>query len=219
MRQIFLDTETTGLKPPDHRVIEIGCIEVIDRKITGKQFHYYINPRRSIEASAFAVHGIDEQKLADKPFFEDIADELIAFLKDSEVLIHNAGFDVGFLDSEFNHVGRNVKMDELCEVVDTLKVARKLRPRQKNSLDALCQAYAVNNQHRTLHGALLDAELLADVYLAMTAGQNQLDVTLTEENLQKSAAHVLQDGRRHKKVIQPTDCEMAALKSLQEEYA
>lgn len=219
MRQIFLDTETTGLKPPDHRVIEIGCIEVIDRKITGNQFHYYINPRRSIEASAFAVHGIDEQKLADKPFFEDVAQALITFLEGSEVLIHNAAFDVGFLDSEFNHAGLSTQMSDMCEIVDTLKVARKLRPRQKNSLDALCQAYAVSNAHRTLHGALLDAELLADVYLAMTAGQNQFDVNLDQHAQGPQSTHVVKDVRRHKKIIQPTAAELAAFKRFQEEHA
>lgn len=175
-RQVFLDTETTGLKPPDHRVIEIGCVEVVNRKLTGEHYHVYINPEREVDPGAYQVHGIDYNQLKDKPLFKDIVEEFLQFIKGAEILIHNAPFDVGFLNSEFIHIEKDVQLDRFCEVTDTLKLARKLRPRQRNSLDALCQFYGVENAHRTLHGALLDAELLAKMYLEMTAGQHNFDM-------------------------------------------
>jgi len=179
MRQIILDTETTGRSTSEgHRIIEIGAIEMIDRDITGKEFHIYINPQRDIEAGAKAVHGIDETFLQDKPLFADIVDELIAFIDQSELIAHNAPFDVGFLDYEFSRlVGTQYakqRIKNYCTVLDTLPLARKLHPGQRNSLDALCKRYQVNNAHRNLHGALIDADLLARVYLAMTGGQLSL---------------------------------------------
>lgn len=176
MRQIILDTETTGLSAADgHRIIEIGCLELINRKVTGNNFHYYINPEREIDAGAISVHGITQEFLADKPVFRDIADALIAFIKGAELVIHNAEFDISFLNHEFKRIGNHLlTIQEYCGVIDTLMLARQKHPGQRNSLDALCKRYAVDNSGRDLHGALLDARLLADVYLAMTGGQTVL---------------------------------------------
>ncbi|MEM9242543.1 MAG: DNA polymerase III subunit epsilon [Pseudomonadota bacterium] len=173
MRQIVLDTETTGLEIDDgHRVIEIGCIELNNRRITGEHFHRYINPEREVEEGALNVHGISNDFLADKPKFADIADEFIAFIRGAELIIHNAPFDVGFLQHELRLMqARSYKIKDYCKVVDTLAMARRLHPGQRNSLDALCRRYEVDNKHREWHGALLDAELLAQVYLLMTGGQ------------------------------------------------
>lgn len=174
-RQIVLDTETTGLEVEQgHRIIEIGCVELRDRRLTSNQFHHYLNPDRSIDAGASDVHGINNSLLADKPRFADIVDELIAYLGDAELIIHNAGFDVGFLDAEFKRAGRPERIAALCKVTDTLPLARRLHPGGRASLDALCKRYAVDNSNRELHGALLDARLLADVYLGMTGGQSKL---------------------------------------------
>jgi DNA polymerase-3 subunit epsilon len=176
MRQIILDTETTGLSTAErHRIIEVGCIELINRRFTGNHFHQYINPAREIDSGALNVHGISNEFLADKPLFHEIAESLLDYLSGAELIIHNADFDVGFLNYEFSLLNKNFKqIQHYCQIVDTLKLARQKHPGQRNSLDALCKRYEVDNSGRTLHGALLDAELLADVYLAMTGGQVSL---------------------------------------------
>lgn len=178
MRQIVLDTETTGLEYREgHRIIEIGCVEIIDRRVTGNNFHQYLQPDRVIDAGAASVHGITNEFLHDKPRFADIAREFIDFIADAELIIHNAPFDLGFLDNELRLFGKGPgKIAELCRVIDTLEMARKLHPGQRNSLDALCRRYEIDNSHRQLHGALLDSEILADVYLAMTGGQVSLSL-------------------------------------------
>lgn len=175
MRQVFLDTETTGLEPAlGHRIIEIGAVEVVNRRITGRSFHKYLNPDREIDAGAQQVHGITLEFLQDMPRFPEVLEELLEFIAGAELVIHNAPFDVGFLNREFGLLGRE-NIQSLCaSVTDTLKMAKELRPGQRNNLDALCKHYGVDNSVRTLHGALLDAELLADVYLAMTRGQETL---------------------------------------------
>ena len=175
MRQIVLDTETTGLgHESGHRVIEIGCIELVNRKFTGNHFHTYINPQREVDEGAFRVHGISNHFLQDKPVFKDVVDEFLMFIKDSEVIIHNAPFDVGFLNSELRHAAHTKKLESHCTILDTLVLARQKHPGQRNTLDALCKRYHVDNSNRQLHGALLDAEILAFVYLAMTGGQSDL---------------------------------------------
>jgi DNA polymerase-3 subunit epsilon len=178
MRQIVLDTETTGLEPSEgHRIIEIGCVELANRRITGNTFHQYIQPDRQIDAGAREVHGITDAFLADKPRFADIAGEFLAFIRGAELIIHNAPFDVGFIDHEFSLLGDPPgPLSEHCTVVDTLAIARRLHPGQRNNLDALCKRYQIDNSQRELHGALLDAEILADVYLAMTGGQATLSL-------------------------------------------
>lgn len=181
MRQIVLDTETTGLdwKSGD-RVIEIGCVELLDRKLTGRHYHVYINPKRAIDPGAMAVHGITNEFLVDKPVFKDIVEEFEAFVAGGELVIHNATFDVGFLNYELGLLGRPT-LSAICpSVIDTLKLAKEQNPGKKASLNALCSFHEIDNTHRTLHGALLDAELLADVYLAMTRGQESLIMVLEE---------------------------------------
>lgn len=181
MRQIILDTETTGLTVDDgHRIIEIGCLEIVNRRATGASLHFYLNPEREIDEGAQAVHGISIDMLRDKPRFAEIAAELIGFVEGAEVLIHNASFDIGFLDAELARAGQP-RFGSCCRVLDTLALARELHPGKRNSLDALCDRYGVSNAHRKLHGALLDAELLADVYLAMTRGQESLEIALHGE--------------------------------------
>ena len=177
MRQIVLDTETTGIEPKEgHRIIEIGCVEVVNRRLTGNHFHVYINPGRHIEQEAIEVHGITNEFLADKPTFSQVAQEFVNFIKGAQLVIHNAPFDVGFMDHEFamESSTRGVITHDICDVLDTLVLARQMHPGQKNNLDALCKRYGIDNSHRTLHGALLDAEILADVYLLMTGGQTKL---------------------------------------------
>ncbi|MBU2985684.1 DNA polymerase III subunit epsilon [Saccharophagus degradans] len=176
MRQIVLDTETTGLEPSQgHRIIEIGCVELINRKLTGRHYHQYIKPEREIDEGAIEVHGITNEFLADKPVFKDIADEFMEFVDGAELVIHNAPFDVGFLNHEFNLLGRgSAVINDRCSILDTLALARNKHPGQKNNLDALCKRYGADNSARDLHGALLDAEILADVYLLMTGGQTNL---------------------------------------------
>ncbi|MEO1079176.1 MAG: DNA polymerase III subunit epsilon [Pseudomonadota bacterium] len=183
MRQVVLDTETTGLEVSQgHRIIEIGCVEIVGRRLTGRHFHCYINPERDIDAGAIEVHGITNTFLADKPLFASIAREFTDFIEDSELIIHNAPFDVGFLDSELNRVDSTaIPLAGRCEITDTLLMARKRHPGQRNNLDALCQRYGVDNSSRELHGALLDAEILADVYLAMTGGQTALALGGSDE--------------------------------------
>ncbi len=172
-RQIVLDTETTGLEPSQgHRIIEIGCVELVDRKLTGRHFHQYINPERAIDEGAQQVHGITLESLADKPVFARIADDFIAFVAGAELVIHNAPFDIGFLNAELSLLGRDKgNVEQRCAILDSLVLARQMHPGQRNSLDALCKRYFIDNSQRDLHGALLDAELLAEVYLLMTGGQ------------------------------------------------
>jgi DNA polymerase-3 subunit epsilon len=182
MRQIFLDTETTGLEyRQGHRVIEIAGVEMENRRLTGRRLHRYINPEREIDAGALAVHGITNEFLEDKPRFIQIAEELRDFLADAELIIHNAAFDIGFLDMEFARIDFPLTRGLCAGVQDTLKMARELHPGKRNSLDALCERYQINNARRTLHGALLDAELLAEVYLAMTRGQECLMMDARDE--------------------------------------
>ena len=191
MRQIILDTETTGLNPADgHRIIEIGCVELINRRITGRYYQQYVNPLREIDEGASEVHGLTQEDLSTKPVFSQIAEEFLAFVADSQLIIHNASFDIGFLDAELERLeSKPAPMGERCEVFDSLDYARNLHPGQRNSLDALCKRYQVSNTHRQLHGALLDAELLAEVYLYMTGGQTSLnldsDSTIQEPSLVK----------------------------------
>jgi len=181
MRQIVLDTETTGLEPElGHRIIEIGCVELVNRRVTGRTFHRYLNPERAIDEGAMAVHGIKRTDLDDKPKFAEIAAELVDFLKDAELVIHNAAFDVAFLDAELARMAGEARaVASLCRVLDTLALARSMHPGQRNNLDALCKRYDVDNSRRDLHGALLDAQILADVYLAMTGGQVGLALSET----------------------------------------
>lgn len=179
MRQIVLDTETTGLEVSQgHRIIEIGCVELVNRKLTGNHYHQYINPNREIDQGAIEVHGITSDFLADKPAFDAIAADFVEFVQGAELVIHNAPFDLGFLNSELQSLSIiDSALDGLCTVTDTLVMARAKHPGQRNSLDALCQRYEVDNSQRDLHGALLDAEILADVYLAMTGGQTALQLS------------------------------------------
>lgn len=183
MRQIVLDTETTGLETSDgHRIIEIGAIEIINRQVTDRFYHQYLNPERDIDVGAEEVHGISLESLQDKPKFNDVCEEFLDFIRDGELIIHNAAFDVGFLNHELKCVDHKLKdIHEICKVTDTLKQARKMHPGQRNSLDALCKRYEIDNSHRELHGALLDAQILADVYLAMTGGQVSLSLAATTE--------------------------------------
>lgn len=190
MRQIILDTETTGLTTADgHRVIEIGCLELTNRRLTDQSYHQYINPDRDIEAGALAVHGISQDFLSNQPRFKEIIERFLEFVKGAQLVIHNASFDVGFLNYELGLAGKRYgKITDYCSVVDTLAMARQMHPGQRNSLDALCKRYGVNNSHRDLHGALVDAELLALVYLAMTGGQGSLfdDDTSAASNMTES---------------------------------
>lgn len=178
MRQIVLDTETTGLETTaGHRIIEIGAVEIIDRKLTGNRFHTYLNPEREVDAGAAEVHGLRNDFLNDKPKFAAIADDLLGFLRGAELVIHNAAFDVGFLNHELGRLGQgHGPVEDYCTVLDTLALARRKHPGQRNNLDALCKRYGISNSHREFHGALLDAEILAEVYLAMTGGQTRLDL-------------------------------------------
>jgi DNA polymerase-3 subunit epsilon len=182
MRQIVLDTETTGLNARSgDRIIEIGCVELVNRQLTGNNFHHYINPERDSEEGALAVHGLTREFLSDKPKFAEVVDEFRDYIRGAEVIIHNAPFDVGFLDEELKRVGMPVFKEQISGVIDTLVQAKGMHPGKRNSLDALCDRYGISNAHRALHGALLDAELLAEVYLAMTRGQNSLTMDLEPE--------------------------------------
>ena len=194
MRQIVLDTETTGLEPEQgHRIIEIGCVEMIERRLTGNNFHVYLQPDREIDAAAVEVHGITNEFLADKPRFADVISDLMDYLRGAELIIHNAPFDVGFLDAELARVDDSTTIGTQCAVLDTLVMARKKHPGQRNSLDALCGRYDVDNSRRDKHGALLDAEILADVYLAMTGGQTAL--SLDADGGAQNDARAVQDTR------------------------
>src|ERR1017187_8888263 len=181
MRQVVLDTETTGLEVERrHRIIEIGCLELTNRRLTGRSFHRYLNPERDIEQGALAVHGLTREQLAREPKFAEIHAELLDFVRDAELIIHNAPFDIAFLNAELARLGGAPQITDLCTVLDTLALARQMHPGQRNSLDALCKRYSVDNSHREYHGALLDARILAEVYLAMTGGQATF--TLSEES-------------------------------------
>lgn len=178
MRQIVLDTETTGLETSQgHRIIEIGCVEMFNRRLTGRHYHQYVNPEREVDAGAFQVHGISNDMLSDKPKFAQIADEFMAFVGDADLIIHNAAFDIGFINAEFVRLNpRPAAIETRRTIIDSLLLARAKHPGQKNNLDALCKRYGVDNSQRDLHGALLDAEILADVYLLMTGGQTALSL-------------------------------------------
>jgi len=214
MRQVVLDTETTGLEPGEgHRVIEIGCIELINRRPTERRFHRYLNPERAVDGGALEVHGLSEEFLRDKPRFCEVAAELIAFVRDAEVVIHNAPFDLGFLDAELERLGGEWgRLLDYCTVIDTLELARQLHPGQRNSLDALCKRYQVDNSARTLHGALLDAEILADVYLALTGGQVTLSLDESPAGHLRGSAGGLSEARRWPalRVIRADEAELAA---------
>lgn len=209
MRQIVLDTETTGLEPSQgHRIIEIGCVELMNRRLTGNNLHIYINPEREIDAGALEVHGISNEFLSDKPVFAEIAQTFIDFVKGAELIIHNAPFDIGFLDHELQDLNRGFSnMDGYCTILDTLAMARKKHPGQKNSLDALCKRYFVDNSQRELHGALLDAEILADVYLIMTGGQSSFSLGHEGGNEGLSAGKIrrISKDRPALKVIKATE--------------
>ncbi len=214
MRQIILDTETTGLEPTrGHRIIEIGCVEMINRRLTGNHFHVYINPMREIDSGAIEVHGISNEFLSDKPLFEDVVEDFLKYVKGSELIIHNAPFDIGFLNHELNLLANKPgEMKDYCQVLDSLVLARQMHPGQKNSLDALCKRYFIDNSHRELHGALLDSEILAEVYLAMTGGQT--DLTLTQKhdqamaNKDEGGIRRLPEKREPFKIIKPSEQEM-----------
>ena len=189
-RQIVLDTETTGLEPSQgHRIIEIGCVEMINRRLTGNNYHQYIHPDREIDEGALAVHGISNEFLADKPRFDDIIADFIDYIDGAELIIHNAPFDVGFLDAELARIDGFGRVDECCAVLDTLVMARQKHPGQRNSLDALCGRYDIDNSRRDKHGALLDAEILADVYLAMSGGQRTLSLDAAAASERSNGQH------------------------------
>ena len=192
MRQIVLDTETTGLEPAlGHRIIEIGCVELVERRLTGNDFHQYLQPDRIIDAGAVEVHGITNEFLEDKPRFEDVVEDFMAYVKGAELIIHNAPFDVGFIDAELERVGGWGRLEEYCTITDTLVMARDKHPGQRNSLDALCGRYDIDNSQRQKHGALLDAEILAEVYLAMTGGQSLLSLEGEGEGGDGTSASVI----------------------------
>lgn len=212
-RQIILDTETTGLEPGDgHRIIEIGCVEIRNRRRSDRMFHQYLNPDRAIEDGAFEVHGISNEFLADKPVFADIAQDLIDFIRDSEIIIHNAPFDVAFINAELKRLGKKWgRLEDYCRITDTLVMARELHPGQKNSLDALCSRYQIDNSQRDLHGALLDAQILLDVYLAMTGGQGSLSLEDEKTGPGNTVSHTMLDRDRGPlRLIAPTEEELLA---------
>jgi len=210
MRKIFLDTETTGLDPRHgHRIIEVACIEMESRRLTGRHLHKYINPEREIDEGAQAVHGITLEFLADKPKFADVIDEFLDFINGAELIIHNAPFDLGFLNAELARLDR-VPVETLCNgVTDTLKMARDLHPGKRNSLDALCERYEIDNSQRTLHGALLDTELLSEVFLAMTRGQNTLLIEPDATPRSTLAGSARQSERKPLQVRRPSAEELA----------
>lgn len=215
MRQIVLDTETTGLEVSQgHRIIEIGCVELVNRKLTGRHFHQYINPHRDIDEGAIEVHGITNEFLEDKPSFDDIAQDFFDYIRGAELVIHNAPFDIAFMDSEFSLATASFPLTrDVCSVIDTVVMARKKHPGQKNNLDALCKRYGVDNSQRDLHGALLDAEILADVYLAMTGGQTALSLggnETSETEEPKLEVHTFNRNRKPLKIVKATAEELAA---------
>jgi len=211
MRQIVLDTETTGLNPQlGDRIIEIGCVEILNRRLTGNRFHRYINPEREVEEGALREHGLTGEFLADKPKFSEVAAEFLEYVRGAELIIHNAAFDVEFLNVELDRIGAEAIEGQVAGVLDTLAQARELHPGRKNSLDALCERYQVDNAHRTLHGALLDAELLAEVYLAMTRGQESLAIELERPRPAADLQAGRLAGRPALVVLRASDAEAAA---------
>ncbi len=190
-RQIVLDTETTGMNQlgvhyEGHKIIEIGAVEVINRRLTGNNFHVYLKPDRLVDPEAFGVHGIADEFLLDKPTFADIADEFLDYIRGAELVIHNASFDIGFMDYEFSKLNRGIpKTETFCKITDSLALARKMFPGKRNSLDALCSRYEIDNSKRTLHGALLDSQILADVFLLMTGGQTSMAFSMEGDNQQQ----------------------------------
>ena len=212
MRQIFLDTETTGLEHKlGHRVIEIGCVEMRSRRLTHHHFHRYLNPDRDIDAGALAVHGISLDFLQDKPRFADIAAEFLDFVRGAELIIHNAPFDIGFLNAELALLDM-APIETVCHgVTDTLRMAKELYPGKKNNLNALCERYGVDNSHRTLHGALLDAEILAEVYVAMTRGQESLIIDLVDDKAGQQEANgqfQITGERRKQRILRASEAEL-----------
>ncbi|OOZ38753.1 DNA polymerase III subunit epsilon [Solemya pervernicosa gill symbiont] len=215
MRQIVLDTETTGLEPSQgHRIIEIGCVELVSRRLTGNNYHRYLQPDREIDAGAIEVHGITNEFLDDKPRFQDVVEEFVDYIRGAELVIHNAAFDVGFLNAELNRLdGDWPTVESVSGVLDTLKMARDMHPGQRNSLDALCKRYDIDSSQRTLHGALLDAEILADVYLAMTGGQVTLMLDGQSESSEQGGGEAIRRlaaDREPLTILKPTEAEMEA---------
>lgn len=211
MRQVFLDTETTGLSPENgDRIIEIGCVEFVNRRPTGRNLHHYLNPQRPNSEDAVRIHGLTDEFLADKPLFAAIADELLAYLAGAEVVIHNAAFDVGFLDEELRRIGRAPLREHVAGIVDTLQLAREMYPGKSNSLDALCKRLEVDNTSRTLHGALLDAGLLAEVYIRMTRGQESLVIDGLDDEQAAALAEPIDLRRFELPVLAATAEECAA---------
>lgn len=212
MRQIVLDTETTGLEPGEHRIIEIGCVELQNRRLTGNNYHVYLNPERDVEYGAEQVHGLSNEFLADKKKFAEVAEELLTYLGDAELVIHNAPFDLGFMNMEFARWQKgHAELQTRHSVIDTLVEARQMHPGQRNSLDALCKRYEIDNSARDLHGALLDAELLADLYLAMTGGQTDMQLDVQVGNVQsqgESVAEVLARFGQRPMVMQASENEL-----------
>lgn len=203
MRQVFLDTETTGLDPNQgHRIIEIAAVEINNRQLSENQFHIYVNPERDIDAAAQEVHGITLEFLKDKSFFQDIAEDFLNFIQGSELIIHNAPFDIGFLNMELGRIGLSKIEDHIEKITDSLVMARELRPGQRNNLDALCKAYKVDNSKRSQHGALLDAQLLSEVYLGMTRGQEDIAINFSED---KKKLHLDRVDQNKLKVILAND--------------
>ncbi len=224
MRQIVLDTETTGLEPLEgHRIVELGAVEIVNRQLTGRRLHCYFNPERDSDAAALNVHGLTREFLADKPRFDEQVPALLEFVHAAEIIIHNAAFDVGFLDAELERAGHPPFADHCAAVTDSLRVARELHPGKRNSLDALCERYGISNAHRVLHGALLDSELLAEVWLAMTRGQDSLvlDTRGDEAAVSAAGAAVPQADRARLPVILPSADELeqhrAYMKALEKE--
>ena len=215
MRQVFLDTETTGLSPESgDRILEIGCIELVNRRLTGRDLHFYVNPQRASHEDALKVHGLSDEFLADKPLFASIADELLEFVAGAEIIIHNAGFDVGFLDEELRRLGRPKFPGCVAQVTDSLLMARAMFPGKANSLDALCKRLEVDNSNRSLHGALLDAGLLAEVYIRMTRGQNSLVIDAGDLSAAQAALEAIDFSRLDLRVIAASTDELGAHESL-----
>jgi DNA polymerase-3 subunit epsilon len=212
MRQIILDTETTGLDVNEgHRIIEVGCVELVSRRPTGRHFHRYINPERDIDEGAAAVHGIRRAQLENEPRFAEIASELLEFIDGAELIIHNASFDLGFLNAELRRLDAAAPaLEKRCAVLDTLLLAREMHPGQRNSLDALCKRYGVDNSKRDLHGALLDARILADVYLAMTGGQSALELRESGQTRSRAAAGEAARFQRPADLVLPVISAVAA---------